>query len=225
MGQYAKDFGLILEGRSDHAVIKRILLSFFQNPDLVINGIVPAQDATDASISQLPTGWGNVRGHLQNEDDFLSNFETTEYVVIQIDSDRSPEYGVPHHHPTEEREKTVEELVEDIILKLIEWIRPENYKEVKGRVIFAVAVHEIECWLLPIYFENKPASYGKTVNCINTLNTVLPAKEGFYIHEKNYHHYEQMALGYRKKKDLLRLGPRNPSLAIFLEKLEKVLLT
>ncbi len=221
MARYARDFGLILEGRSDNAVIKQILYSFFENPNLKINGIVPPQDATDAALSKLPAGWGNVKAHLENEDDFFSNFETAQYIVIQIDSDCSAEYGVPHHNPAEGREKTVEELVRDITAQMITWIGPNNYELVRDRVIFAVSVHEIECWLLPIYFLNEKAKRGKTKGCTSTLNTVLSDREGFYIDGKNYDHYATMAEHYKKRKDLMRLGPSNPSLAIFLNSLEK----
>ena len=139
MTNYPNDFGLILEGRSDHAVVKQILASFFEGSSPYINGIVPEQDATDASLSTNPVGWGNVKAFLQSKK-FLMNFQTTAVVVIQIDTDRSEDFDVPHNHPSEAREKTVGELVNDVIEKLIEWIRPENYALVKDRVIFAVAV-------------------------------------------------------------------------------------
>jgi hypothetical protein len=221
MGGYPKDVGLILEGQSDHAVVKRILLSFFEDPDLVISGIVPAQDATDDALSQLPAGWGNVKAHLEDQEKFFANFATTEFVVIQIDSDCSAAYGVPHQHPTEGRPRTPEELSLAITAKMIEWIG-EDYAEVKDRVIFAVAVHEIECWLLPIYFENIPAKRQKTTGCLNALNEGIQGKEDFYINEKDYFHYEAMAKHYKKRKDLIRLGQLNPSPSHFLTSLERI---
>jgi hypothetical protein len=214
---YTRDFALVTEGFSDQVVIAELLYSFFENGDLLIKGEQPNEDETDRDGGPPPAGWGNLKNHC-SDPDFMAHFSTTRFVVIQIDTDKSDEYGVSHRGP--EGEISLENLVENVRAKIIEWIGQAKYEKVADRIVFAVAVNEIECWLLPIYYSNNKAE--KKAGCFNTLNEALKKQEKFYLNQKSSEYYEQIMKGYGKRKDLLKLGPKNPSLAIFLQELDSL---
>jgi len=80
-------------------------------------------------------------------------------------------------------------------------------------------VHSIECWLLPLYYTDKKKS--KVKSCLNTLNQALQKKEKFTIDAKNPEYYEIVSEKYCKHKILMKCYKENPSLKIFIEKVEK----
>lgn len=207
-------FGLVTEGESDYVVLKSILRGFF-TPDLLVTPKHPLRDETDKD--RATGGWPNLRNYLKSEA-FRGAFQSVEYIVVQIDTDVCGEYGVSDRDHT--GELSVAALVERTSEKLIEWIGPEFYSLVQDRTIFAISVHEIECWLLPIYFTDSKRQ--KTTGCINTLNQVLPQREGFSIHAKEYRYYERMSKPFLKRKELDKHYPHNPSFAIFISKLDGI---
>ena len=86
------------------------------------------------------------------------------------------------------------------------------------RIIFAISVHSIECWLLPIYFNTQHQKAGKITGCLDTLNKILIKQEGFSIHEKEAAYYVKIAKKLRKQiNDIYTL---NPSLRIFVENIK-----
>lgn len=116
---------------------------------------------------------------------------------------------------------STEEVATEMRKKLIKIIGVDFYQQYAHRIIFAIAVDSIERWFLPIYFSNKPTTAAKTTNCLNTLNTVLPQKEGFSIHAKEEKYYRTISRKFLKKRDLERYAQGNPSLGGFLEELQK----
>lgn len=205
-------FALVTEGESDQVVIEDILSGYFGDMDLSITANHPLRDATDKG--RTTGGWGNLREYCKSLA-FQKIFQTSKYVIIQIDTDVSEEFGVSHRH--EGAELSLEQLIDRTIRKIIEWISPEFYALVQDRIIFAIAVHQIECWLLPIYFTDKKRH--KITNCVDTLNQVLPQREGFSIHAKEYRYYEKMSKPFLKRKELMRYAPHNASLDVFVGKL------
>jgi hypothetical protein len=208
------DFGLVTEGESDQVVIERILFGFFENPDLLVTQHHPRRDETFKD--KTTGGWGNLIEYLKSTA-FQRTFEEVQFVIIHIDTDKSEEYGVSKRDAN--GELTVEALIDRTTLKIIEWIG-DFYFGMRERIIFAISVHEIECWLLPLYYSDSKRS--KTTGCINTLNQILPQKEGFSIHAKEYRYYEKMAKPFLKRKELNKCFPHNPSFAVFVSKLEQI---
>jgi hypothetical protein len=75
-------------------------------------------------------------------------------------------------------------------------------------------VHEIECWLLPIYYSDKIG--GNVNNCIYRVNE-KSGKDGVYINsdDKKYATYDKISKAYIKHKNFMKLYANNPSLKIF----------
>ena len=85
------------------------------------------------------------------------------------------------------------------------------------RILFAVCVREIECWLLPLWDESKAA---KCEGCLDSLNRALRRQnEDPVSPTKDSRDYHRASSRYRKRKELLDNGPKNPSLQLFLEEL------
>ncbi|MEQ1751020.1 MAG: hypothetical protein ABL974_16445, partial [Prosthecobacter sp.] len=134
---------------------------------------------------------------------------------------RDPRRGARQHHGgggLSALEPVI--IVQRIVEKLSEIIGTADLTFYSGRIIFAVCVREMECWLLPLWDKQKA---DKCEGCIDTLNRALSRQDERPINpdRKDVRHYEHLSKGYRKRKILLEEGRLNPSLAIFLNDLEQ----
>jgi hypothetical protein len=210
-------FAGITEGITDQIVIKNILAGYF-SPDITINWLQPLEDETDINRSNNFGGWSLVFKYCES-DEFKEAFQLNEYVIIQIDtdvSDKHPSYGIPHQD--ENGDLAAENIIKLVIDKFKTVIGEEFYTKYQERIIFAIAVHSTECWLLPLYYDDNKKS--KLVNCLNTLNQALK-KEGFQIDRKNPEYYRKISLSYSKSKVLKNKYQHNLSFKIFIEEIEK----
>ena len=214
-----KSFGLITEGITDQEIISNILYGYFENTDLIINELQPLKDETDKKKSSNFGGWGNLIEYCQSEV-FRYAFQTTDYVIIQIDTDICEEYNVSKKENG--LDLSPEELIKNVKKKFIEVIGEDFYNQCEKRIIFAISVHSIECWLLPIYFTDSKKS--KTVNCLNTLNPELNKKLGFTIDKNNkrFDYYEDISSIFSKRKYLNKHYPHNPSFNFFIKSLDEL---
>jgi len=201
--------GLVCEGKTDQILLEKILTTWTGNPELRINRLHPKSGESG--------GWSQVFKYCESED-FQDIFAANDFIIIQIDTDFMSGDGVGEKYRIDLKDLNVKETVEAFQEKIIELIGEEFYEEYSSGIIFAIAVNEIECWLLPVYFSDKKAK--KNVSCIDTLNTVLPQKEGFYIDAKDDVYYRKLAKNFRKKKDIEKYAKQQESLSLFLENLQ-----
>jgi len=157
-------------------------------------------------------------------DDFKPSLVDNDFVIVQIDTDVLIREQLPEKYKVDlPSSLSVDEIIErvsQLLIKLIDG--DDDFWEHHGKqIIFAISVHQIECWFLPIYFKNKTVKAAKITGCIDTLNEVLPQQEkGLYINGKDLSYYRQISKHFRKKiHDIYEL---NPSLKVFVEKLLEV---
>jgi hypothetical protein len=216
-------FGLITEGPSDQAVIENILIGFF-NLDISddIKPLQPNKDATDDS-STMHGGWSRVISYCMS--DFFSDaFISLDYLVIQIDTDRCGELNY-EVNVFDEKGKKIDSIliVERVRDKFISNFRSsfgdEFYEKFKERIIFAISVETIECWLLPIYYSDKRKS--DTINCSKKLFDKI-RKDDIKLRSSSnvYNQYDELSKEYRKSKVYNINKKLNPSLEIFTTELE-----
>jgi len=210
-------FGLITEGRTDYIVIQNILYGYFDTfDDIVIRALHPEElkDATKKHRVENYTGWYAIFDYCK-KNEFKQAFQSNDYIIIQIDTDVSEEkhYDIPKKDENG-IELSSEQLIEKVIDKFKDLIGKEFYEQHQNKIIFAISVHSIECWLLPLYYTDKKKS--KRVNCLNTLNQALLKKEKFTIDAKNPEYYEIVSEKYCKHKVLMKYYKDNPSLKIFI---------
>ncbi len=209
-------FGLIAEGVTDHVVLENILVGFFNDHDLDVRPLTPLRDATDAL--QGFGGWYNVFEYCKSSF-FKDAFIQIDYLIIQIDTDCSHEknYDVPPIHG-----ESTEEFIERVIAKFVGLFQngfgEEFYESHRRRILFAVSVNEIECWLLPLYSTDKKTQASSN-NCIHKLNQLLTKSKKDIINStrKDAKIYQKLSREYCKTKILKNAYPQNPSFNYFVE--------
>jgi hypothetical protein len=221
-------FGIISEGPSDQIVIENILVGYFNDQELParIKYLQPLHDATDNDTRQHG-GWKNVFEYCQS-DYLIEALEQNDYLIVQIDTDCCEEKYYDVKRTKEGGDKlTHEELIFKIIEKfeaLFATSHNDKYDLFKDRILFAISVEEIECWLLPLYHNDK--TKASTNNCIHKLNPKLTEKFGRFIDKND----KSVALPYYDKFTRPFLNPKtidsiyndNISLKVFLDELGKV---
>jgi hypothetical protein len=209
-------FGLITEGLTDQIVIENILAGYFKNPDLDIRPLQPERDKKDENKFKGYGSWSQVFAYCRLKD-FQESFQFNDYIIIQIDTDTSQEYGIPQQD--ENGEFTPENLIEKVIEKFKEEIIGEDfYGKYQQRIIWAISVHSIECWLLPLYYKDNKKSHFK--NCLRALNEQLVKKHDFTIDAKKPEYYRKISKQYSKHRDLMACYQHNPSLKSFVVDIE-----
>lgn len=211
-------FGLITEGLNDQIVIESILAGYFNNPDIDIRPLQPERDKDDENKSHNYGGWSQVFAYCESNN-FKEAFQFIDYIIIQIDTDVSEDYNIAHQD--EKGEFTPQQLIAKVSEKFRDGIGEDFYKTNQQKIIFAISVHSIECWLLPLYYTDKQKK-AKCKNCLNTLNYELSKQHKFTIDKnaKNPEYYREIAKQYGKHKVLMKHYQDNPSLKIFIEEIE-----
>ncbi|PZN82277.1 MAG: hypothetical protein DM484_06735 [Candidatus Methylumidiphilus alinenensis] len=212
-------FALITEGITDQAVLENILTGLYGD-DVEVNPLQPLRDATDTSRIKSDSfgGWEQVFEYCQHENfDELLIFN--DYVIIQIDSDCGYEvnFGVPLTHGGKDR--PVEELVDEVRQKIISKINKASYEQHQNQFKFAIAVHSLECWLLPLFLKEK-AHLRKTKNCFHQLE--LETERLKIDCKKEYLSYKRLSKPYQNAKQLENAKLLQQSLGIFVNSLPSV---
>src|ERR1035438_10455590 len=152
MNGYTSDFALVCEGVTDHAVLKNILLGYLKGQPRAprITQRQPDTDATGEAAWQQFGNWENVFRYLR-EGLHRDALEFNEFLVVQVDTDDSEHvnYGVPQQEAGQPLSPEV--MVQRVAAKLREVFGSEDSATYDGRLIFAICVRDIECWLLPLW--------------------------------------------------------------------------
>ena len=202
-------FGLVTEGRTDQAVIRAILAGYFGDDNIRVTSLNPGD-------KNKLGGWGQVFQYC-NSPDFQEAFESKDYVIIHIDTDISPQYKIAQIDQ-DGNYLSPNQLIENVKNKFKSLLDPEFYQRYGERIIFAIAVHSIECWLLPLYCED--AEKSEIDNCSARLEKTIIEKSILTRFVKKSKCYQRIALPYAKKETLLENYSLNPSFKIFIEDLK-----
>jgi len=211
------EFAIVSEGVTDYAVLKNILFGWFKGQDAepFLKPYQPDPTAEGESSWQEFGNWENVIKYLR-EKKHRDALEFADFLIVQIDTDQSehPNFGVSHRENNEQL--TPSDLVLKVAGKLQEIIGPDDVKFYGDRIIFAICVDEIECWLLPLW---DPKKSSKCQGCLDAVDRALSKKNEARL-DKNADQYNSASKEYSKRKVLLSKGRKNPSLDIFLSELE-----
>lgn len=212
-----KKFGIIGEGFTDQITIENILCGFFDNEDL------------GEEIAYLPSdekgGWRAIFKYLTLED-FRNDTLSNEFIILQIDTDiskreqDSEEFGV-FYKDDEGNELTIEALINKVIIKLVSKINEGElgfYEEYANKIIFAISVHSIECWLVAYHGEQ-----SETHNCDKVLlETKLPQNIQFSKSKKSRCHEKLSYLAFSERENIDKVAQKDPSFKHFIQSLEKI---
>jgi hypothetical protein len=213
-------FGFITEGKTDKIVIENILSGYFDSLNIDFRPFLPLLDETDKNNVENFSNWKLVLDYCQSPK-FKQALQFVDYLIVQIDTDVCEERHYDISKLNAGVELTPEELIEKVSEKLQSLIGNAFFDMYSDQIIFAISVHEIECWLLPIYYTDNRKT--KIKGCLDTLNQKLNIVEKFRIlaDDKNPDHYDKISRKYLKHKFLMSKYKDNPSLKIFIEEIEK----
>lgn len=220
-----KTFGVICEGPSDYRIVKRILDVFFKGNDPFVNCYQP---------KPLPSGKSDFGGWPRvleccSDDTLKEIFEFNDYAIIQIDTDCSQDspFYVPHLSD-DGQAKSHQQLCEDVIEKLNSLIVQPEVQANRDRILFAICIHSIECWLLPIvYTDNRKEN---TNNCLEPLNREVQRKykKMVFLNERNKNEnsgikvYNNLISDWKRKADILNTAQYNVGFNAFVQSLDQI---
>ena len=211
-------FGLISEGATDAQVIGNIVLGLCDE-EPSFREFLPITDATQRGQVASFSNWELVLNYCASHQ-FEEAFQFVDFIIVHIDTDRCDDakFGVSKQENGEPL--LTRALIERVAQKLRDTIGPQVWEQYGHRVIFAIAVDSIECWLLPLYAP--PNKMGKAVNCLDALNTALRRKNKSAINpdDKKPRDYDELSKSYRRAKELSKYKTKNESLAVFVEQLQ-----
>lgn len=212
------EFAIVSEGVTDYAVLKNILFGWFKGQDAepFLKPYQPDPTAEGESSWQEFGNWENVLKYL-GEKKHRDALEFADFLVVQIDTDQSEHvnFGVSHRENDKPLEPSA--LVAKVVKKLQEIIGPEDVAFYGDRIIFAICVNAIECWLLPLWDKSKAT---KCEGCLEAVNRALIRKDEDPLN-KIAERYRAASKDFSKRKILVTEGGKSPSLMIFLNELER----
>ena len=203
-------FALITEGVSEHRIIKHIVVKYFKDKNPDINQIQP-KIVNEKQV--VGGGWNEVLEYCKR-DELKDIFVENDYLIIQIDSDQSQQnpFNISHTKANG-KSKTDEELHQDILIKLEGLIKPEIKAVYDDKIFFAICIHTIECWLLPLYYINDQKT--KTNDCLSILNKAIVRKNIHIITAKNKNKsngiksYDSILSNMKKKTEINETSQHN----------------
>ena len=184
--------GIVSEGVSDYFILKHIVERYLKEKDVYT---IPLKPKVTSKNKQEGFGtWQGVFDYIKGDDNLIVEAvkEGCEYVVVQIDTDVSSQYGV------ENNPGDVQAFWTAIKDKLTGSVHPGFPKD---KLIFAICIQEIECWLIPFVstIENECQN---TDRCLNIVNRHIRTKGSIDKQNKNSQQAQrlyQYILGQKKK--------------------------
>lgn len=219
-------FALVTEGITDQVVIERIIYTIIEaetgdDPD--INILQPLRDATDRARQDADSfgGWEAVLEYCCDNEKLTEALQFNDFLVIQLDTDccEHKNFNVPLHK--DGLELAPAQLIADVKTAISSRLSDEFKRNFLERIIFAIAVHSTECWLIPAY-ESSAQQKNKTKNCYHHLTRTLAKKD--IRHEKTYEIYRKLSSCFAKEKNLTEHSNNNESLRIFIDTLRQLAL-
>jgi hypothetical protein len=211
-----RSVALICEGPTDQIVLERLL-----------DGLTGGQ--VRAVMVQPPRplgpgdygGWRQVFLSIERGDVSGALAAGNDAVVVQIDTDVCEEAGFDVSRRTDGRPRTEAELVAAVSERLRSVLVGFDPRADLARVVLAICVNELECWLL-LHL----AAGERTTGCLKACNRVLKRQDRPTLgsgEAKKPRAYEDVAAGLRKRKAIDAIRGRSPSLDRFLTDLSPLI--
>lgn len=209
-------FALITEGITDQVAISAVLYGLYdEEPE--IRPVQPLRDATDEARQGNRAGWEKVFEYC-SLDDFAAVFATNDYVIIQVDTDVCGHPNFPVALVDENGDRSPAVLVEEVKSFIDAKIAPAILATHGARIFYAISVHSLECWLLPLHAATA-GDRRRTKNCASHLDRAL-ARKGIGF-KKDYRTYTILTKPLERSAGIEAVGRHNESFAIFLASLPR----
>lgn len=207
-------FALITEGITDQVAISAVLYGLYdEEPE--IRPVQPLRDATDEARQGNFAGWEKVFEYC-SLDDFAAIFATNDYAIIQVDTDVCGHVNFPVALVDENGDRSPADLVNAVIAFIRAKIPPAVLATYGDRIVYAISVHSLECWLLPIH-ATTAADKRRTKSCEAHLTRALNRKDMRF--KKDYRTYTTLAKPLEQRAGIDTVRRHNESFAIFVASL------
>jgi hypothetical protein len=207
---------IIAEGITDQVVLENLLIGIANDPNIDIRMVQPTLDVTDATRNAGAGGWTEVFRFCKS-DLFANTFSTNQFVVVQIDTDTCCEIGYDIPIPRQGNDVDVPQLILDVCERICKEIDATVLSQIRTKLIFAICVDSVECWLLPL-LSSQPAQARKTTGCLAAVNLALnKSGAGYYLDAKKPEYYKKLSEPYKRRKTVDNNYKKNPSLQVFVE--------
>jgi hypothetical protein len=199
------DFALVTEGATDQTILVNILIGYFKEqrePEI-------HRDHPDPQAAKRYGGWTLVLQYLRARK-FRQAFQLNRWLIVQIDTDVAEDAGFDVPRQNEKGPLDLADFVRNVVDRLKAEIGEKDCLFYQDRFIFAIGVEQLECWILPLWFNDDKA--GKTVNCTNRLGgcnqlrNELDRKNYRWIRkeEKDTRSYDLASRAYRKRRNAVK---------------------
>jgi hypothetical protein len=200
------NIGIIAEGDTDFVALQNILIGYF---DKDVTGYINQLQPKRGQMG----GWSRVLNYCETTN-FKNDFVDNDFMVIQVDTDKSFELPFDVAHEQNGKKLSVQELIENVKERFKKSFESafgvDFFPNHSHRILFAIAVHETECWLLPLHYL-KEKEGGSIKNCYETLNKKVKGLQ------KTYKIYDALSDDFTTPKKLEKASQANPSFKIFIE--------
>jgi hypothetical protein len=207
-------FALITEGMTDQVAISAILYGLYGD-DADVREVQPLRDATDEARQGNRAGWEKVFEYCARQE-FAAVFASNDYAIIQVDTDVCGHLNFPIDVTDEHGDRSPAAIVADVKTFIDAKIAPAILAAYGNRILYAISVHSLECWLLPLYATTNTDS-RRTKNCEAHLTRVLNRKDMAF--KKDYRTFTTLAKPFEKRAAIARARQHNDSLNLFVESL------
>lgn len=208
--------GIVCEGISDYRILKYITERYLRDEDVFTIPLKPKE--TKQGAQDGFGSWQGVLDYIKGDDQMIVEAvrEGCRYVIVHIDTDVRAQYGVPTDFASHE------ELHNNVKSMLLSQLHPEFDQNM---LIFAIAIHETECWLIPFLTDDKKIC-GKAESCVNTMNRLLKGKGFIDPDNKNAEKvrpiYQNILKQKKKAKDIKAASRYNYGFAYFIDTLDRI---
>lgn len=192
--------GIIAEGGADIAVITNVLkgITGLDSSDFV--AIQPRRSFDNTTLQHQEEdqkgGWTLVKKECEERKKMAQFFalEDSTHVVIHMDSAEAEQYGIKVE--IEEYHAYCMEMRQQMVAKIKEWLNQEH----TDKILFAIAIEEIDAWVLMLY--NKHQNTCKVKNPKKRLEfELIKQREDF---ASNYKNYLRLTKPFSKKNALVK---------------------
>lgn len=210
MTAFAGDFAIVAEGGTDQVVLKALLEAWFEDDEVVVNYEQPEHRGDGVAGDG---GWNLVFQYLENGR-YRDALQVNRFLVVHLDTDVAHSCGVEMPAGSDPND-----VVSAVIAKLRALIEDAH----QDRVIFAIAVDCIECWLLPLVFDrSQRVKRRKQTGCIQAVNHKLrqlnQAGIASAAGDKFFDRYRELASGFSTRRSVEESAD-NPGFAKLLDQL------
>lgn len=207
-------FGIIGEGITDQITLENILCGFFQEHDLEdeIEYLLPPRDDPSKGA------WWRIFQRIAGED-FRNDVLNNEFIILQIDTDVSEKQNFNVSKFDENGNPLpAESIINKVIERLILEINKGDatfYQAHKDKIIFAVCVHSLECWLVALH----EAAKATTENCFDVLLTLK--FKGFQVAKKR-NNYDKLSQPFLNPENIKTVAQNDTSFKHFIQQLQPI---